>query len=92
MIWLFRVDEVFWSDKPKVKEYYTFDSNDIEFDITQYEVSLYFETSSYYLLSDSNNKEIYKLRFVGVNRNPIRELVLNNSEIYDIIQKFYNPK
>ena len=92
MIWLFKVDEVFWNDTLKVKEYYTFDTNDIEFDITQYDISLYFGTANYYLLNDSTNEEVYNLRFVGVNSNPMRSLVSNDSEIYSIVREFYIDK
>jgi len=89
MIWLFKVDEVFWNDTPKVNEYYTFDTNDVEFDITQYDISLYFGTANYYLLNDSTNEEVYNLRFVGVNSNPMMSLVSNDSEIYSIVREFY---
>jgi hypothetical protein len=92
MVWLFKVDEVFWGDKPKVNEHYIFDTNDIEFDVNKYDISIYFGTADYYLLNDSNDKEIYSLRFVGVNVNPIRVLVSNESEIYDIIRKIYINK
>lgn len=92
MIWLFEVDEVFWDNKPKVNEYYTFDTNDIEFDIAKYDVSLYFGTAGYYLLSESNDKEIYQLRFVGVDINPVRLPVSDKSEIYDIVRNFYTNK
>lgn len=38
MIWLFKIDEVFWNNKPKVNEFYTFDVDDIHFDITEYDI------------------------------------------------------
>ena len=59
MIWLFKVNDVYWDNKPKVNEFYTFDVDDIHFDITQYDVSLYFPTASYYLLNESNEDELY---------------------------------
>ena len=89
MIFLFRVNEVFWDNKPKVNEYYTFDTNDIEFDISKYDISLYFGVADYYLIEDSNDHEIYYLRYVGVNSNPIRKLVSENSEMYGIVRNFY---
>lgn len=91
MIWLFKVDEVFWNNKPKVNAYYKFGINDIEFDITKYHISLYFDTANYYLLNVSNDSEIYRLNFVGEG-NPIRTLVPYTSEIYDIIRNFYINK
>jgi len=92
MIWLFRVDNVFWDNKPKVNEHYLFDSNDTEFDITQYDISLYFSTSDYYLLEESNDTEIYSLLFVGLNHNPKRLSVSDGSEIHNIIRYFYMEK
>ena len=38
MIWLFKIDEVFWNNKPKVNEFYTFDVDYINFDITEYDM------------------------------------------------------
>ena len=92
MIWLFKVDEVFWNNTPKVNEYYTFDGDDIDFDINQYDVSLYFETSNYYLLSNSNEEEVYFLSFNGVNMNPRRVLLQKDDKIYNVIRKSYNDK
>ena len=91
MIWLFKVDEVFWNNTPKINDYYTFDTNDVEFDITQYDISLYFSTAYYYLHSDSNIGEIYQLRYVG-NKNPMRTLVSKDSEIYNMIREFHINK
>ena len=88
MIYLFKVDEVFWNNTPKVNDYYTFDTNDIEFDITKYDISLYFSLADYYLHSDSNLEEIYHLRYLG-NKNPMRILVSKENEIYNIIRDFY---
>lgn len=89
MIWLFKVNDVYWSNKIKINDYFTFCTNDINFDITKYDVSLYFGTAEYYLLDVSNNKLIYKLECYGKNRNPIRSLVPVKSEIYNIIRIFY---
>ena len=89
MIWLFKVNDVYWDNKPKVNEFYTFDVDDIHFDITQYDVSLYFPTASYYLLNESNEDELYGLQFEHIHKNPIRVLIPNSSEIYGIIKEFY---
>jgi hypothetical protein len=91
MIWLFKVDEVFWNNTPKINDYYTFDTNNVEFDITQYDISLYFPTADYYLHSDYNMEEIYQLRYVG-NKNPMRTLVSKDNEIYNIIREFHINK
>lgn len=88
MIWLFKVNEVFWNNKPKINEYYIFDTNDIQFDITQYDISLYFGLADYYLLNDSN-KKLYYLRFSNVDVNPIRILVSESTEIYDDVRNFF---
>jgi hypothetical protein len=92
MIWLFKVDEVFWNNKPKVNEFYTFDTDNIDFDITQYDICLYFGTASYYMIRESNDNVIYYLRFVSVNGNPVRELVSEESEIYNVVRDFYLNK
>ncbi len=89
MIWLFKVDEVFRNNEPKVNQFYLFDTDDIEFDITKYDISLYFPTSDYYLLSDLNPSEIYFVRLQDVNRNPIRLKVPDNTKIYKIITEFF---
>lgn len=89
MIWLFKVDEVFWKNKPKVNDYYLFKVDDINFDITQYDLPLYFELAKYYLLSDSDEDNIYQLQFKAMNKNPNRKLIPENCEIYNIIKDFY---
>jgi len=89
MIWLFKVDEVFWNNKPKVNEFYTFNTDDIHFDITQYNMSLYFPMADYYILNDSNEADVYQLRLEAVNKNPTRILIPNNCEIYGIVKDFY---
>jgi hypothetical protein len=88
MIWLFKVNEVFWNNKPKVDKYYVIDTEDINFDINQYNISLYFATASYFLLNEFNNDEIYYLRYNG-NTNPIRVLLDKSDEYYKVIQNFY---
>ena len=75
MIWLFKVNEVFWNDTPKINDYYTFETDDIDFDITKYDVSLYFAKSNYYILNDSNDEEIYSLRLIYSSGNPMRVLL-----------------
>ena len=89
MIWLFKVNEVFWNNKPKVDEFYTFYVDDINFDITEYDMSLYFGLADYFLLSDSNEDDVYQLRLESINRNPIRVIIPKNTEIYRIIKEFY---
>lgn len=89
MIWLFKVDEVFWKNKPKVNDYYLFKVDDINFDITQYDLPLYYELAKYYLLSDSGEDNIYQLQFEAMNENPKRKLIPEDCEIYDIIKDFY---
>jgi hypothetical protein len=89
MIWLFKVNEVFWNNKPKVNDYYTFDTEDTEFDIIQYDVPLYFGLANYYLLNELNDNELYYLQYVTVNKNPMRILVSKDNEIYNIIRDFY---
>ncbi len=93
MIWLFKLDEVFWNNKPEVNQHFVFNIDDINFDmypyLYQYSISLYFATANYYLLSESNDKEIYLLHFIGLDTNPSRTLISEESEIYDIVRSFY---
>lgn len=89
MIWLFKVNEVFWNDKPKVNGYYTFDTNDIHFDITKYDISLYLSLKNYYVLSESNDKEIYIFQYTSANGNPARILVPEKFQVYNTIREFY---
>lgn len=89
MVWLFKIDEVFWNNTPKVNEFYTFDVDDIHFDITGYDISLYYGLADYFLLSDSNEDDIYQLRLESINRNPIRVIIPKNTEMYSIIKEFY---
>lgn len=92
MIWLFRSNEVFWGNKPKVDEYFLFDINDINFDITKYDISLYFAIADYFILSDSNDDEIYLLKYNVSNVNPIRYKLDISSEYHNIIKSFYNTE
>lgn len=92
MIWLFKVNEVFWDDKPKVNEHYFFEEEDINFDFTKYDIWLYFATAHYFILSESNDTEIYSLRFVASDVNPKRELISKDTEVYDIVRNFYLQK
>lgn len=93
MIWLFKLDEVFWNNKPEVNQHFVFNIDDINFDmypyLYHYSISLYFATANYYLLSESNDKEIYLLHFIGLDTNPARTLISEGSEIYDIVRSFY---
>lgn len=97
MIWLFKCDEVFWGDKSrclsefKVDEYFLFDEDDINFDITKYNISLYLGTSKYFLLDDSND-DIYLLRSEGVANNRFRKdwKLSIGSDYYNLIKSFYN--
>ena len=91
MIWLFKSNEVFWDNKPKVNEHYLFDVSDINFDITKYDISLYFATANYFILSDSND-EIYWLKYNGVNVNPIRYKLNISSEYHNMIKNFYDTE
>ena len=90
MIWLFRINEVFWGDKPKVNEHYNFpDVNDIEFDITLYDISLYPGLANYFLLNDTNPNEIYRLHYLGeYNNNPSRLLIDKNTDNYNAIVNY----
>ena len=92
MIWLFKVDEVFWNNIPKINDYYTFETDDIDFDITKYDISLYFPLADYYILNDSNDEEIYWLRLTNVNGNPMRMLLSKDDGIYNIIREFHSDK
>ncbi len=92
MIWLFKMDEVFFGDKPVVDEHYLFDTTDISFDITRYDISLYFATAEYFILSESNDKEIYLLQYNGTNNNPPRISLSSESKHYSIIREFYVSK
>ena len=89
MIWLFKIDEVFWGNKPKVNEFYTFDVDDIHFDINEYDISLYFGLADYYLLSDLKEDEVYQLRLESINRNPTRVKITEQTEMCNLIKEFY---
>jgi len=93
MIWLFKIDEVFWNNKPKVNEHYMFPNvDDVEFDITLYDISLYMSTSNYFLLSDTNPSEIYSLQYSGLNSNPSRLLIGKNTDYYNVVSHYYIEK
>jgi len=93
MIWLFKIDEVFWGDKLKVDEHYVFpDVDNIEFDITLYDISLYMATANYFLLNDTNPDEIYYLQYSGTNSNPSRLLVGKNTDYYNVVSNYYIDK
>jgi hypothetical protein len=92
MIWLFKIDEVFLGNKPKVNENYLFDVDDIGFDITLYDISLYLATSNYFLLNDTNPDEIYYLQYSGTNSNPSRLLVGKNTDYYNVVSNYYIDK
>ena len=88
MIWLFKCNDVLLRDKLEVNEHYLFDEDDIDFDMSKYDIPL-FSTASYYLLNESNEDELYGLQFEHIHKNPIRVLIPNSSEIYGIIKEFY---
>ena len=92
MVWLFRVDEVFWGNKPEVKEHFVFDTDDTNFDLFKYEIDMYFALANYYLVNESNDNEIYLLRFIGSHKNPVRQLISEDNEIFNIIRDFYIKK
>ena len=89
MIWLFKMDEVFWGAKPTVDEHYLFHTDDINFDITRYSISLYFATAYYFVLSESDDKSVYRLHYDGTDMNPPRWTLPIDSEYYTIIREFY---
>lgn len=91
MIWIFKVDEVFWN-KPKVDEYYRFDTDDTNFNINQYDISLYFGTTDYFLLNELNCDEVYQLRYIGGDVNPIRMKIDSESEYHNLIRNFYTSQ
>ena len=93
MVWLFKIDEVFWCNKPKVNEHYMFPNvDDVEFDITLYDISLYMATANYFLLSDTNHSEIYSLQYSGLNSNPSRLLIGKNTDYYNVVSNYYIDK
>lgn len=94
MIWLFKMDEVFWGGTPEVNEHYLFDTDDINFNISNYDISLYFPTAEYFILSELNDTEIYKLSYNGGDVKPYRLSTKSEFEIeyYTIIREFYMSK
>lgn len=91
MIWLFKINEVFWANEPQVNEHYLFEVDDVNFDMNEYDISLYFGTANYYLI-DSKDNEIYYLQYSG-SRNPIRIKADESSVYYKCIKDYYmnNP-
>lgn len=83
MIWLFKSDEL------KVDEYFIFDVNDINFDITKYDIPLYFNHSKYFLLDESNDG-VYFLQFKGRGVNPNRFKLLEGSPYHKMVKSFYD--
>lgn len=92
MIWLFKMDEVFFGAKPTVDEHYLFDTDDIMFNINNYDISLYFPTAEYFILSELNDIEIYKISYNGTIEKPYRSVLSKRSEHYTIIREFYMSK
>ncbi len=45
--------------KQEVNDYYLFPTDDIKFDITKWDISLYLASADYYILSESNDEEVY---------------------------------
>jgi hypothetical protein len=86
------MDEVFFGAKPTVDEHYLFDTDDIMFDINNYHISLHFPTAEYFILSELNDEEIYKLSYDGSNENPYRSALSTRSTHYTIIREFYISK
>ena len=40
----------------------------------------------------SNDNEIYLLRFIGSHKNPVRQLISKDNEIFNIIRDFHIKK
>lgn len=89
MIWLFKVAQTFWPNKPRVNNFYMFETDDIHFDITKYDVPLYMGTVDYYMLNDLKDNQIYKLQFKSINTNPYRIPIPQNTENYEMIKNYY---
>lgn len=85
MIWLFKSEEL------KVDEYFIFDEDDINFDITKYDISLYFNHSKYFLLDESNDG-VYFLQFKGEGVNPNRFNLLEGSPYHKMVKSFYDTE
>lgn len=95
MIWLFKVNEVFWGNKPEVNDYYLFEEDDINFDITKYDITLYFPTANYFLLKSPN--EIFFLeppRGSSTNsyQNPNRIKLYENTDYFKCVNDYYNTE
>ena len=90
MIWLFKLNEVFWGNKPEVNEHYLFEEEDINFDITKYDITLYFPTANYILLKSPD--EIFFLERVNSYQNPERTKVNENSPYSKCVKDYYDTK
>lgn len=92
MIWLFKCSSIINGSLSefKVEEYFLFDEDDINFDIINYNISLYLGTSKYFLLDDSNDDDVYFLQFKGVESNPSRFKLSIGLDYYNLIKGFYN--
>lgn len=90
MIWVFRCNEVFWKNKPKVNEYYLFDEDDINFDMSKYDISFYYPTADYYLMNDKNPDELYCLVFNGIKNNPSLVKLSQSVDTIAMINSFYD--
>lgn len=94
MVWLFRirpgeVKHLYWGETEKVNEYYLFDVDDINFDLTEYDVSLYFTSYKYYLMNDADSEKIYVLFFDGILN---KRQLSNKDKAYGIVKDFYTKE
>ncbi len=90
MIWLFKVNEVFWGNKPEVNEHYLFEEEDINFDITKYDITLYFATANYFLLKSPD--EIFSLERVNSYQNPNRIKLNKNTDYFKCVKDYYDTE
>lgn len=89
MVWLFRIKHVYWGKAEKINEYYLFDVNDVNFDLTEYNISLYFGSYNYYLMNDADSEKIYVLFFDGILS---KKQLSNKDESYGIVKDFYTKE
>ena len=92
MIYLYKVFGGVSGKTPNIVDYYRFNTDDIEFDMLSYDISLNMVTYDYYLLSDTNIDEIYYLSFVNFDTNPKRILISKDDEIYNLIREAHMRK
>ncbi len=90
MIWLFKVNEAFWGNKPEVNEHYLFEEEDINFDITKYDITLYFATANYFLLKSPD--EIFSLERVNSYQNPNRIKLNQNTDHFKCVKDYYDTE